>query len=331
MQDQRHRQQAGGAPAPAQPSAQPPSRQQPAFLSYSQERQQQEQQQLVRQQHFRQQQLRVPFWARRMAQDLLLDMARLEAGCGGAAVGAPGSALAELGLTEGMLQELHSLLPPFQAQDSTAAARQGERGLDAAAQQQEQHGSSTALPTQQQAGDVHSPASGQQLVAGEATPPSPGDVFAAELSSILSHYQQSTAVGSTKAAGAEAKAGAEAAPVPAGTEAGTSDRLAPARQQRTVDAGGFLLLLRALALMVSGSRLRPPQLLLPWHRRPPCSATWLLPTQARAPGRANLQGEGMRSALAALLAAQRHSGAYPVCSPDLLAPLLRLSNTMMEV
>lgn len=39
----------------------------------------------------------------------------------------------------------------------------------------------------------------------------------------------------------------------------------------------------------------------------------------------------MRSALAALLAAQRHSSGYPACTPDMLAPLLRLCNTLQEV
>ncbi|EFN56272.1 hypothetical protein CHLNCDRAFT_51958 [Chlorella variabilis] len=324
-----------------------PRRGQPAFLSYSQQRQQHEQGQILQQQYFRQQHLRVPYWVRAVAEEMLQAVAAVDA-AGGAGAGASG--IAGLGIydpPQALMDQLHPLLPPFV--DSTAQqqplpppqqaaeqqADEDEPGESLAAEQQQQQQQQEELAEEQQEEEELEEEEEQeqeplpQEAAAEA-----GDIFAAELARILSHYEQSSSEAAAAAAaeeeesvdgavpvgtsaegtsvGSEASSGTTsvAEPAEAAASGAASDAARSQPRQRRVDDGGFLLLLRAVALMASRRRCR-------CHCCCCCRHTMLL-------------GDGMRGAIALLLAADAGGGGYPTRSNDIMAAMLKLANSLLE-
>jgi hypothetical protein len=290
---------------------------QPSFLSLGQSRQQEQQQQLLQQQHYRQQQLRVPFWVRQLASQLLQVLTSVDP-----VASQTGSSAADpAGLPEEVQQQLISLLPAYQptpAQQLRQAQADEESNAEAAAaaaveggQQQGQQLQAAEqgvapLPAVEPA-PAAAPAEGQQgeeeeAAASKATAGVPGDVFADELANILNHYQSSAAgEGEVEGGGSEDEASVEvetssatmlvaaaattssssgsSATASDDQQAGTGDSdsssstsssefrrrmraaaaaapVAPAfasGRVRRLDEGGFMLLLRAMAIMVNGS------------------------------------------------------------------------------
>ena len=263
----------------------------PAFMTYGQQQQQVQQQALLRQQHYRQQQLRVPYWVRALASDLLQVLASREAATALAADPAC--------LPAAVCGQLASLLPPPAVEPAEQQAEQQQRQAQQQQQQQAQEDeeqraeraqqqvettAAAALATEQRAagepavGTAAGSAAGQPAAAGEASAAAPEeqqqqqprDIFAAELARILSHYEGAQATqedGRVGAGGAGAGAGAEGGAGDGGAAGGmaagqpgaaaAAGQAAPAQapsytgpRHRRMDQGGFMFLLRALALMV---------------------------------------------------------------------------------
>ncbi|PSC70893.1 hypothetical protein C2E20_5639 [Micractinium conductrix] len=303
----------------------------PAFMTYGQQQQQVQQQALLRQQHYRQQQLRVPYWVRALASDLLQVLASREAATALAADPAC--------LPAAVCGQLASLLPPPAVEPAEQQAEQQQRQAQQQQQQQAQEDeeqraeraqqqvettAAAALATEQRAagepavGTAAGSAAGQPAAAGEASAAAPEeqqqqqprDIFAAELARILSHYEGAQATqedGRVGAGGAGAGAGAEGGAGDGGAAGGmaagqpgaaaAAGQAAPAQapsytgpRHRRMDQGGFMFLLRALALM----------------------------------------GDGVRSAMAVLLAADASPLPYATRTPAVFHSLLRLANSLQE-
>ena len=281
-------------PSQRPPSQRPPPdgpqqrRPGPSLALQRQQRQQLEHQQQLQQQLYRQQRLRVPYWVRSLASEFLQVM--VPAGAAASAAG-PAGAFAEPPAE--VMQRLAALLPPYQESREQAARRLKQQQADAAAAVEErQQQAAAAADEQQQAAtldNLQEEQAGEQGRQGKENrqqvqqqaeqhlPPPPqqqqapaaargsgagaGSVFAAELAQILRHYEESSAVAAPE--------GAAPDPQPAPAAAGSC-----AKQRRTamgpfatpatpvsgrgrhLDEGGFVLLLRAVALMVREERER---------------------------------------------------------------------------
>ncbi|KAI3426473.1 hypothetical protein D9Q98_008840 [Chlorella vulgaris] len=202
-----------------------------------------------------------------------------------------------------------------QEEEESEGEEEEEAGDDDSDEEQQEQQPARSVPRKQRT----DPAAASSAAAAAAAAADAGGIFAAELSQILANFQQSAAAQAQQeeqqqqpeeqqqeeerrqANGAAAAtevgevgtkaAAASSSEEQARSQAGAATANPPRpRRKRRLDEGGFVLLLRAVAIL----------------------------------------GDGMRSALAVLVAADRYRPKYPTRSHDVIASLLRLCSTLLE-
>ena len=189
--------------------------------------------------------------------------------------------------------ELLEAAVPGSPAAEAAAALPSERELLVQSEQGQEPGQPQQIPQQTaqlrvagEPGADGGPPGATQQAEEEASPEAPlaaavdpGDVFAAELSRIMTHYQEAQEAVAADGGGEDASAGSSAADsgpasagsAPADAAGGAAPQAAAGPKlyswrQRKLDEGGFMFVMRALSLMVGAGRGCAPV----WVRQRTC-------------------------------------------------------------